>query len=198
MKLSHLLSLFVCLVAFSSTVHAETLTLDHPAAEVVKKYLHAIVEQDWQTSSQMLVPTSLERRKAQIIEAIKRSPTITAEAAALATLGLKDLRDLEKMPAQEVYIAERKAMHERLGIKPEVMKRKLETFKANILGLVGEDKGKTVHALVRTSQETGDSVIEELLLISMVQDKDSAKKWLIAPDMQNPVTRPLPKAEEKK
>lgn len=198
MKLSQLLSLFACLVAFSSMVHAETLTQDHPTADIVKKYLRAIVDQDWHTSSQMLVPTSLERRKLQIIEAIKRSPTITAEAAALATLGLKDLRDLEKMPAQEVYMAERKAMHERLGIKPEVMKRKQETFKATILGLIGEDKGKTVHALVRTSQETGDTVIEELLLISLVQDKDSTQKWLIAPDMQNPVTRPLSKAEEKK
>jgi hypothetical protein len=33
--------------------------------------------------------------------------------------------------------------------------------------------------------------IEELLLISMVQDKDSKDKWLVVPDMQTPITTPV-------
>ncbi|MDZ4289085.1 MAG: hypothetical protein U0984_14045, partial [Prosthecobacter sp.] len=54
-----------------------------------------------------------------------------------------------------------------------------------------KDKG-FIHATVRTSQETLTDRIEELFLISFVQDKDDKSKWLIWPEMKDrPIVTPL-------
>lgn len=184
----------VVLPALPGGSRAESLPPDHPAAALVKSYLEHIVSQDWDTTSAMLLPSSLERKKAQMVENIKNSRTMTEEQTKLKLLDAKDVRDIEKMTPQAAYIADRKAVHqmdERMKITPEVIKRKSETLRVAILALVPEDEGKVVHAVVRTRQETLDASIEELLLISAVQDKTDPKKWFIAPDMQVPITSPL-------
>jgi hypothetical protein len=177
---------------------AETVPPDHPSVAFVKSYLENVVKQDWNATSTMLLPSSLERKKAQMIEIIKNSRTIPEEEAKLKLLGVKDVREIEKMTPQAAYIADRKAVHEmdeRMKITAEVIKRKQETLKITILGLVPESEGKIIHAVVRTRQETLDASIEELLLISVVQDKLDTGKWYVAPDMQVPLTSPL-KPEE--
>ncbi len=173
---------------------AENVPLDHPVAAFVKSYLENVVSQDWTATSTMLLTSSLERKKTQMIEIIKNSRTMSEEQAKLKMLGAKDVRDIEKMTPQAAYIADRKAVHEmdeRMMITPEVIKRKRETLRINILGLVPEEGGKIIHAVVRTRQETLEASIEELLLISVVQDKLDEKKWFVAPDMQVPLTSPL-------
>ena len=60
-------------------VQAEPLPLDHPCAALVKKYLTAVVQQDWKTASQMLVPSSLERRQRETVNIIKSAPTMSDE-----------------------------------------------------------------------------------------------------------------------
>ena len=177
---------------------AETLPADHPSAAVVKKYLQAVVQQDWTGAANMLLPASLERRKQQMIGAVKSSATMTEEASKLSMLGLKDISDLDKLSAQEAYVADRKAVHERMKITEDIIKKKTDTLQINILGLVPEDNARIVHAVVRTKQDTLEANIEELLLISLAQDKADSKKWLIVPDMQAPITTPLKTAEVKK
>lgn len=178
-------------LALTLQAPAENLPADHPTSALVTKYLEAVVKQDWKTASDMLLPASLERRRLQMIAAVQNSPTMTDEAAKLAMLGVKDIKELEKMTPQEAYIADRSAVHKRLKVDDKDLKRKQETLKINILGLVPEESGKIVHALVRTKQDTKDVNIEELLLISLTQDKTDAKKWHIVPDMQQPITTPL-------
>ena len=81
----------------------------------------------WLSDYVLLLPSSLERKKAQMIEIIKNSRTMTEEQAKLKLLGVKDVRDIEKMTPQAAYIADRKAVHEmdeRMKITPEVLKRK--------------------------------------------------------------------------
>lgn len=172
---------------------AENLPADHPTSALVTKYLEAVVKQDWKTAADMLLPMSLERRRQQMIAAVQNSQTMTEEAAKLSLLGVKDVKDLEKMTPQEAYIADREAVHKRMKVTPEALKKKQDTLKINILGLVPEEDGKIVHALVRTKQDTTDMNIEELLLISLAQDKEDPKKWHIVPDMQQPITTPLKK-----
>ncbi len=198
MKLRSLILITAFSFVFNLGARAETLPETHPTAAVVKKYLEAVVKQDWKTAAAMLLPSSLERRHSQMIASIQNSETMTLEAAKLNMLGIKDVKELEKMSPQDAYVLDRKAVHDRMKITPEILKRKSETLKINILGLISEEDGKIVHALIRTKQETLDTDIAELLLISVVQDKDDAKKWLVAPDMQNPMSTPLKKAEEKK
>lgn len=164
---------------------------DHPAAAIVKSYLEAVVKQDWKTAAEMLLPSSLERRKEQMILAVKNSSTMTEEAAKLNMLGVKDVKELEALSPQAAYVVDRKAVHDRMKIPDEALKRKIDTLKINILGLCPEEEGKIMHAVVRTKQETPDTLIEELLLISLIQDKVDAKKWLVVPDMQQPLTTPL-------
>ena len=180
-------------LAFVSTVstRAESLPADHPTAKVVNEYLEAVVKQDWKAASSMLLPVSLERRKAQMISSVKNSQTMTEEAAKLNMLGVKDVSELQKMTPQEAYVADRAAVHNRMKVTPETLKKKQDTLKINILGLISEEQGKIVHAVVRTKQETTEVAIEELLLISLTQDKLDSKKWHVVPDMQQPITTPL-------
>jgi hypothetical protein len=184
-------------LATAALARADSLPADHPTAAFVKSYLQSIVKQDWEGAASMLLTSSLERKKTQIIDNIKNSRTMTEEEAKLKLLRVKDVRDIEKMSPQAAYIADRKAVHdldERMKITPEVLKRKEETLRINILGLVPEEDGKIVHAVVRTHQETLDASIEELLLISVVQDREDPKKWFVAPDMQVPITTALKQA----
>lgn len=173
------------------SARAENVQLDHPATGIVKKYLSAVVSQDWKTAVTMLLPTSLERKQKETIAIVKMAPTMTEENQMLEKLGAKDIGDLEKMTAQEFYIADRSAVHQKMNISDEVKKKKQESLKITVLGLGGEDDNRVLHAIVRTSQETTDARIEELFLISLVQDKDNKDKWFIVPDMMRPITTPL-------
>lgn len=186
-----LLTTVTCVFAIASSTLAESLPADHPTALIVKQYLEAVVKQDWKTAADMLLPVSLERRRTQMVAAIKNSSTMTEEAAKMNMLGIKDISELEKMSPQQAYVADREAVHERIKITPENLKKKQETLKINILGLVSEESGKIVHAVVRTKQDTTEVTIEELLLISLAVDKADTKKWHIVPDMQQAITTPL-------
>lgn len=174
-------------LAISLPAPAENLPADHPASGLVKSYLETVAKQDWKTVSAMLQPTFLERRRLSLINNVKNSETMSVEATKLAMLGVKDIKDLEKMTPQEAFIADREAVHKRMKVSPEDLKKKQETLQINVLGLVPEDGGKIVHALIRTTQDTTKVKIEELLLVSLVQDKEDSKKWFIVPDMQQPI-----------
>lgn len=172
--------------------HAEPLPLDHPCAALVKKYLTAVVLQDWKTASKMLVSASLERRQRETVNVIKTAPTMSDEEAMLAGYNVKGVSELEKMSPQEFYQADREAWHKKLRITPEATKRKQETLKIVVLGLVQEKDKGYVHATVRTSQETLTDKIEELFLISFVPDPADPKNYLISPEMKDrPVITPL-------
>jgi hypothetical protein len=174
-------------LAISLPAPAENLPADHPATALVKSYLETVAKQDWKTVSAMLQPTFLERRRLSLINNVKNSETMSVEATKLAMLGVKDIKDLEKMTPQEAFIADREAVHKRMKVSPEDLKKKQDTLKINVLGLVPEDGGKIVHSLIRTTQDTTKVKIEELLLVSLVQDKEDSKKWFIVPDMQQPI-----------
>jgi len=176
-------------VGFSA--QAENIPLDHPASGVVKEYLGAVVKQDWMTAATMLLPTSLERKQKETIQVVKTAPTMSDENEMLRKLGVKDISDLDKMTPQEFYAADRMAVHQKMSVSPEIKRKKQETLKIDVISLGGEDENRVVHAVVRTSQETLDARIEELFLISMIQDKENPKKWLVVPDMMRPMTTPL-------
>lgn len=168
------------------------LPLDHPCAELVKKYLGSVVAQDWKTAASLLLPGSLERKQKETIAIIKTAPTMTEEATMLERFGVKEIRDLEKLSPQEFYITDREAWHKRINAAADVTKRKQDTLKIDVLGLVEEKDKGYVHATVRTSQETLTDRIEELFLISFVQDKNDKDKWLIWPEMKDrPIITPL-------
>ena len=171
---------------------AEQLPLDHPCAALVKKYLAAVVQQDWKTASAMLVPASLERRQRETVNIIKSAPTMSDEENMLAGYNVKGVAELEKMTPQEFYQVDREAWHKKLKLTPEATKRKQETLKITVLGLVQEKDKGYVHATVRTSQETLTDRIEELFLISFITDPTNSKNFLISPEMKDrPVITPL-------
>jgi hypothetical protein len=174
---------------------AENLPMNHPTAELVKTYLTAVVNQDWEKAGSMLALPSLQKKLQETVSIIQMAPTMTEEAAMLAKLGVKDLAELQKMSPTAFYAAERAAVHQRIGADPAVMAKKKETLKINIIGLAGEDGDRIVHAVVRTSQETLKEKIQELFLISLEKDAEDGKKWLIVPDMMRPVAEKLPGGE---
>lgn len=185
----------VALLVLPPQAGADNLPPDHPTAALVKEYLTAVVNQDWEKAGSMLYVPSLERKQQETVSVIKMAPTMTEEAAMLAKLGVKDLAELEKMSPRAFYAAERAAVHARMSIEPAVLARKKETLKINIIGLAGEEGDRIVHAVVRTYQETLKEKIQELFLISLQKDESSEKKWLIVPDMMRPLAEKLPGAE---
>jgi hypothetical protein len=184
--------LALSLLAIAGQSFAGQLPLDHPVAALVKKYLKCVVGQDWETAAGLLVPESLERKQKETIAIIKTAPTMTEEAAMLERWGVKDIAELEKMTPQQFYITDREVWHKRINASPEVTKRKQDTLKIDVLGIVDEPDKGFVHATVRTSQETLTDRIEELFLFSFVQDKDEKNKWMIWPEMKDrPIVTPL-------
>ncbi len=181
---------FFSLVA--QPVRAEQLPSDHPCAGMVKKYLAAVVQQDWKTAAQMLLPSSLERRQRETVSIIKSAPTMTDEENMLAGYNVKGVGELEKMSPQECYQVDREAWPKKIKLPPEATKRKQETLKITVLGLAEEKDKGYVHVTVRTSQETLTDRIEELFLISFVPDPANPKNYLISPEMKDrPVITPL-------
>lgn len=179
-------------VCFPLKSHADALPLDHPCAELVKKYLSAVVAQDWETAASLLLPSSLERKQKETVAIIKTAPTMSQEQEMLDRFGVKDLRELEKLTPQEFYIFDRRAWHDRINATDEVMNRKKETLKIDVLSLVEEKDKGYIHATVRTSQETLTDRIEELFLISFVLKEGSKDEWLIWPELKDrPIITPL-------
>lgn len=186
------LSLALSFIALAGASWGAQLPLDHPTAGLVKKYLSCVVAQDWKTAASLLLPSSLERKQKETVAIIKTAPTMTEEAQMLDRFGVKEIADLEKMTPQEFYITDREIWHKRINASPEVTKRKQETLKIDVLGIVEEKDKGFIHATVRTSQETLTDRIEELFLISFVQDEDDKSKWLIWPEMKDrPIITPL-------
>lgn len=191
MQISRPLFFTLALSLFSITqpVFAAPLPADHPCSALVKKYLTSVVQQDWKTAAVLLLPSSLDRKQKETVSVIKTAPTMTEEAQMLERFGVKEIRDLEKLTPQEFYMLDRDAWHKRINAAPDVTKRKQETLKIDVLGLVEEKDKGYVHATVRTSQETLTDRIEELFLISFVKEGD---KWLIWPEMKDrPIITPL-------
>ena len=182
-------TLALSLVSITQPVFAAPLPADHPCSALVKKYLTSVVQQDWKTAAVLLLPSSLDRKQKETVSVIKTAPTMTEEAQMLERFGVKEIRDLEKLTPQEFYMLDRDAWHKRINAAPDVTKRKQETLKIDVLGLVEEKDKGYVHATVRTSQETLTDRIEELFLISFVKEGD---KWLIWPEMKDrPIITPL-------
>lgn len=174
---------------------AENLPLTHPTVDLVKKYFQFVVEQKWQEAAKMIRPSSIERKKRETLAIIKSAPTMSEEAAMLAKLGVKDLRELEKMSVEEFYVADRQSFHNLARNNEEILKQKKESLKVEVLGVVGEKEGTVAHLAVRTSQEVQDQRINELFFISFTQDETDKTKWQIAPDMQRPVTEAIASKE---
>ena len=186
------LTLALSLFSLIGSAISSPLPADHPCGELVKKYLTCVVNQDWKTAASLLLPSSLDRKQKETISVIKTAPTMTEEAQMLERFGVKEIRDLEKLSPQEFYILDREAWHKRINAAPEVTKRKQETLKIDVLGMVEEKDKGYVHATVRTSQETLTDKIEELFLISFVPDPANPKSYLISPEMKDrPVITPL-------
>jgi hypothetical protein len=176
-----------------SAVRAENLPATHPTVDLVKKYFQLVVEQNWKEAAKMIRPSSIERKKRETLAIIKSASTMSEEAAMLAKLGVKDLRELEKMSVEEFYVADRQSFHNLARNNEEILKQKKASLKVDVLGVIGEQDGKVAHLAVRTSQEVMDQRINELFFISFTQDDADKAKWQIAPDMQRPVTEPLAK-----
>jgi hypothetical protein len=182
-------TLAIGLFALAGVSHSSPLPADHPCGELVKKYLTAVVNQEWKTAASLLQASSLDRKQKETIAIIKTAPTMTEEQQMLERFGVKEIRELEKLTPQEFYILDREAWHKRINAAADVTKRKQDTLKIDVLGLVEEKEKGFVHATVRTSQETLTDRIEELFLISFVEQGDS---WTISPEMKDrPLITPL-------
>lgn len=190
-RIRPVLCLALGIAALSTGARAENLPQTHPTVDLVKKYFELVVDQDWKTAAKMIRPASIERKKRETLAIIRSAPTMSEEAAMLGKLGVKDVKELEKMTPEQFYVADRESFHSPSKTNEDVQKQKKKSLKITVLGVIGEQDGKVAHLAVRTSQDVVDQRINELFFISFMQDEKDPKSWLIVPDMQRPVTEPL-------
>ncbi len=186
------LLLLACTAVLAPIAAAESTTKDHPTVALVNEYFRHVVDEDWKAAAAMLNPASLERKKRKAVELVRRAPTMSAEAEVLAQLGAKDVRELENMTNEEFYAAERSGVSKRDTKGDTIRKQKQDSLKVTVLGIILEQKDTIAHLAVRTSQDVLEKRIDELIFISFAQDQADKKKWYIVPDMQLPVTSPIP------
>jgi hypothetical protein len=185
------LALVVSSLVGTGFSEAATLTNDHPTVALVQKYFKHVVDEDWKAAAAMLSPDSLERKKQKALDVVRRAPTMSVEAEMLAQLGLKELKQLETMSPSEFYSAERSGVAKGGEKADAIKKQKQDSLKVVVLGVIGEQNDTVVHLAVRTSQSVLDKSIEELIFISFRQNPEDKANWMIVPDMQVAVTRPL-------
>ena len=163
--------------------------MDHPSVAVVKAYLGYVTEQNWKEAAKLVKPAAIERKRAEAIATLKNAPTMSDEAAVLSKFGVKDMKELEKLPLVDFFAADRAIFHSRgRELTPEVLKKKKDSLKINVLGVVGEEDGKNTHLVLRTYQEVEEVGLDELIFIS-ASNEDG--KWLIAPDSMRPSVKSL-------
>jgi hypothetical protein len=178
-----------------SALHAENLPSSHPSSEVVKNYLAFVTEQNWKEAAKYVRPSAIAQKHAEVINALKNISTMSEETAILEKFGVKSIDELKKMPLTDFYAADRMLMHNRGKVQsPEIIKKKRDSLKITVYGIVGEPDGKTVHLVVRTYQEVDDYSLNELIFISAVNEEG---KWLVAPDITRPSVKPLKAAAPK-
>jgi hypothetical protein len=176
-------------VLCSSGLHAENLPADHPAAEVVKSYLGFVTEQNWLEAAKLVKPAAIERKRAEAIATLKNAPTMSDEEAVLNKFGVKSIKELESLDLVKFFAADRTIFHSRAKeYTADVLKKKRESLKINVLGVVGEEGGKAAHLVLRTYQEVDDLALDELIFISAVNEDG---KWVIAPDSMRPAVKSL-------
>ena len=185
-------SVFACLsaalVCAAGMLQADEEAPSHPAAKVVTDYLKAVVGQDWKDAAEHVALDALQRRQQQFVEAVQASPTIDIERARLEGLDVRDIEELRRMDPREFYQRERDAMHRPLNVTPATLDRKKNSLKVSFIAVV-EDGDTVTHALVRTTQETLDTMIEEMLVLTLEKQADDA--WRVVPDAQRPIITPL-------
>ena len=158
--------------------------LAHPAGEAVSAYVRAIITQDWETASKLVAAPMLQERLDNFQQYVKSAPTMTDESAALEKIGLTDLRELEKLTAQDFYVRERSIVHKKLAVSAEDQKQKAKTLKFTIVALAEESDRKLVHVILRSSHETTKARISEVLFLTLTPNAEGA--YVVNTDLQRP------------
>ncbi len=188
----HLLKFLTSFLCATATCLAQDAApANHPAAPVALIYLKAVVGQDWQKCSEMLLHGALARKHQDAIKIVKNSSTMPEETAWLASLNLKSIAELEKLTPQQFYVTERSAVHKGLVQPAGSLARQLATIQMTVLSVGTEEGGRFAHVLVRSHRETTDAMVHELTLVSLVRDEADPTKWSVMPDTQLPVAEPL-------
>jgi hypothetical protein len=160
---------------------------DHAAAKVSATYIKAVAAQDWDAAFLLLEKDSVAMRRAEMVEAVRASPTIDIERRRLEALGIKSLEELRDMDEKSFYIAERKASHDRLETTPAEVQKKMASLVMNFLAVGEEDD--LAHVVVRTSHETPEARVSELLFLSLRKGSDGV--YRVAPEVQRPQVEEL-------
>ena len=138
-------------------------------------------------AAEKVKPKHLDAQVKKYARAVRNTPSVDAEDAMLRRLGVKRLREIEAMDGPAFYVAHQRALERERRITPTTRKRIEESFHFKLLGAV-EENDDLVHILVRTSHETLNAIISELLIVSI---ESVAGNWLIAPEHQEMKVRPL-------
>jgi hypothetical protein len=172
-----------------TAARAENLPMDHPSVEVVKNYLGFVTEQNWKEAAKLVKPSAIEKKRVEAIATLKNAPTMSDEENVLAKFGVKDIKALESMPLVDFFAADRAIFHSRgRTLSPDQLKKKRESLKINVLGVVGEADRQAAHLVVRTYQEAEEYGFDELIFITAVNQDG---KWVVAPDNMHPVVKSL-------
>ncbi|MBE7495304.1 MAG: serine/threonine protein kinase [Verrucomicrobiaceae bacterium] len=160
-----------------------TVSLQNPqlASPMINSYFTAIVNEDWQSASRVILPSALAERRLEAINRIQSAPTMSEETALLQKLGANSLGELQKLTPEEFYIRDRQSYHAGISVTDLDKDKKKNSLRVMIIGIAEEKERNYQHVVVRTYMETTTTGISELFLISLAAT-DQPNVMLIDPN----------------
>jgi len=184
----NLLFLILCgLLSPFSVIAQGAAPEDHPALEIASEYVRNITNQDWAAAAEKMKFRHLERDHARYIRSARNTPSVDDEVRMLKRLKVERMRDLESMSGKEFFAADRAAAHGERGLTPLMNQKLQESFEMTLLGGLLEGDS-IVHVMIRTSHETIEAVVNELVIISVEKDEGD---WVISPEHQQIRVQPI-------
>jgi|GEM_PF-1902135 len=170
-----------------SAVAQSAIDEKHPAVATAVAYVRDVSTKNWESAAEKLKARHLDLQRVKYSRAIRSTPSIDAEVRMLQRLGVERVREVEAMSGRDFYIRHQRAIDNERKLTPSTHKRMTETFKATFLGAIQEGDG-LVHVVMRTSHNTLNATVSELLIVSMEKD---GSNWLVAPEHQELQIKPL-------
>ncbi len=166
----------------------------HPAVKVVKEYNNSILSEAWEKASQLIETASLETLRDDYVDNAKRPGIMSLddEKTLLEKFAVKDLEDIKKVNPRKFYATYHNLVKEKKKIPADLITKVKDSMKLSILGVVEEKELGKVHVLVRSRHENGRAMVENMELVSLVNE---GGKWVVGLNEQTAKVTQLPTSQ---
>lgn len=169
----------------------------HPASVPLTRYLRSSLSNNHEEAASVIDPTSLGAFQFRTINAVRtRIDAATGTKAkvdltqrVLGELGFKSIKEMESAAPKTFYITVQDA-RDKADIASQ--RHPADSVEVNILGMGGEDNGRTVHFVTRTIHREEVMTVSAVRMTSLIK---AGRDWMVSLQSQQPRLEPLSEKE---